>query len=74
MQGLTIHKIKIYNYKSTNSLVPKFLPELIFAKISLPKKFHNFWSTGTLDIKINKFACIQKHISNLYLNLQKFLL
>ena len=51
MQGLTIHKRKIYNYKSTHALVPKFLPELIYAKISLPQKFHNFWSTETLDMK-----------------------
>ena len=51
MQGLTIHKRKIYNYKSTHALVPKFLPELIYANISLPQKFHNFWSTRTLDIK-----------------------
>ena len=51
MQGLPIHKIKIYNYKSTHALVFKFLPEFIYAKTSLPQKFHNFWSTGTLDIK-----------------------
>ena len=51
MQGLTIHKRKIYNYKSTHALVLKFLPEFIYAKTSLPQKFHNFWSTGTLDIK-----------------------
>ena len=51
MQGLTIHKRKIYNSKSTHALVPKFLPELTYAKISSPQKFHNFWSTETLDIK-----------------------
>ena len=51
MQGLPIHKIKIYNYKSTPALVLKFLPKLIYAKTSLPQKFQNFWSTGTLDIK-----------------------
>ena len=51
MQGLTIHKRKIYNYKSTHALVPKFLLELISAKNSSPQKFHNFWITGTLDIK-----------------------
>ena len=51
MQGLTSHKRKIYNYNSTHALVFKFLPKLIYAKTSLPQKFHNFWSTGTLDIK-----------------------
>ena len=51
MQGLTIHQRKIYIYKSTNALVLKFLPEFIYDKNSLPQKFHNFWSTGTLDIK-----------------------
>ena len=51
MQGLTSHKRKIYNSKSTHALVPKFLPGLTYAKISSPQKFHNFWSTGTLDIK-----------------------
>ena len=50
MQGLTSRKRKIYNYKSTHALVLKFLPELIYAKTNLPQKFHNFWSTGTLDI------------------------
>ena len=74
MQGLTIYKRKIYNYRSTHALVFKFLSKLIYDKNSLPQKFHNFWSTGTLDIKINKFECIQKHISNPYLNLQKYLL
>ena len=51
MQGLTIHKRKIYNYKSTHALILKFLPEFIYDKNSLPQKFYNFWSTGTLDIK-----------------------
>ena len=51
MQGLTIHKRKIYNYKSTHALILKFLPELIHDKNILSQKFHNFWSTGTLDIK-----------------------
>ena len=51
MQGLTIHKRKIDNYKSTHALIFKFLPELIYANTSLPQKFHKFWSTGTLDIK-----------------------
>ena len=51
MQGLTIHKRKINNYNSTHALAFKFLPKLIYAKTSLPQKFHNFWSTGTLDIK-----------------------
>ena len=51
MQGLTSHKRKIYNYNSTHALVLKFLPEFIYDKNSLPQKFHNFWSTGTLDIK-----------------------
>ena len=51
MQGLTSHKRKIYNFKSTHALVLKFLPEFTHAKISSPQKFHNFWSTGTLDIK-----------------------
>ena len=51
MQGLTIHKRKIYNYKSTHALVLKFLPDRKHAKTSLPQKFHKFWSTGTLDIK-----------------------
>ena len=51
MQGLTIHKRKIYNYRSTHALVLKFLPEFIYANTSLPQKFHKFWTTGTLDIK-----------------------
>ena len=51
MQGLTIHKRKIYNYKSTHALALKFVPEFIYANIRLPQKFHKFWSTGTLDIK-----------------------
>ena len=51
MQGLTIHKRKIYNYKSTHALILKFLPEFIYDKNSLPQKFQNFWSTGTLEIK-----------------------
>ena len=51
MQGLTIHKRKIYNYKSTHALILKFLLEFIHDKISLPQNFHNFWSTETLDIK-----------------------
>jgi len=51
MQGLTIHKRKIYNSKSTHALVLKFLPEFTYANTSLPQKFHNFWSKGTLDIK-----------------------
>ena len=42
MQGLTSHKRKIYNYNSTHALVFKFLPEFIYAKTSLPQKFHNF--------------------------------
>ena len=74
MQGLTIHKRKIYNYKSTHALVLKFLPELIYAKTSLPQKFHNFLEHRNSRYKINKFECIQKHISNPYLNLQNFLL
>ena len=55
MQGLTIHKRKIYNYKSTHALILKFLPEFIYDKNSLPQKFHNFWSTRTLDINLNTF-------------------
>ena len=51
MQGLTIHKRKIYNSKSTHALVLKFLPELVSTRTSLPQKFHKFWSKGTLDIK-----------------------
>ena len=39
------------NYKSMHALILKFLPELIHVKNRLPQKFHNFWSTGTLDIK-----------------------
>ena len=51
MQGLTIHKRKLYNYKYTHALVLKFLPEFIYDKNSLQQKFHNFWSIGTLDTK-----------------------
>ena len=51
MQGLTIYKRKIYNYRYTHTLVLKFLSKLMYDQNSLPQKFHNFWSTGTLDIK-----------------------
>ena len=51
IQGFTIYKIKIYNYRSTHALILKFLPEFLHDKNSLPQKFQNFWSTGTLDIK-----------------------
>ena len=51
IQGLPNYKMKIYNYKSIHALTLKFLPELILVKKSSPHKFHNFWSTGTLDIK-----------------------
>ena len=42
MQGSTIHKRKIYNYKFTHALILKFLLEFIHDKNSLPQKFHNF--------------------------------
>ena len=51
MQGWTSHKGKTYNYNYAHALVLKFLLEFIYDKNSLPQKFHNFWSTGTLDIK-----------------------
>ena len=51
MQGSPNYKRKIYNYKSIHALALTFLPELILDKKSSPHKFHNFWNTGTLDIK-----------------------
>ena len=48
-QGSSNDKMKIYNSKTIHALNLKFLPELLLKK-SLPSKFHNFWSTGTLDI------------------------
>ena len=44
-------KRKIYNSKTTHAMTLKFLLELILSKNSLPTKFHNFWTTETLDIK-----------------------
>ena len=51
MQGSPNYKREIHNYKSIHALILKFLPEFIYDKNSLPQNFHNFWSTGTLDIK-----------------------
>ena len=45
------NKRKIYNSKTIPAMTLKFLPELLLSKNSLPTKFHNFWTTETLDIK-----------------------
>ena len=50
-QGSFNDKRQIYNSKTTHEMTLKFLPEFILSKNSLPTKFHNFWTTKTLDIK-----------------------
>ena len=62
MQGLTIYKRKIYNYRYTHALVLKLLSKLRYDKNSLPQKFHKFLEHRNSRYKINKFECIQKHI------------
>ena len=54
MQGLTIYKRKIYNYKSMHALILKFLPELIHDKNSLPQKFHAILFNKTLYTKMTR--------------------
>ena len=49
-QGSSNDKRKIYNSKTIHALTLKFLSDLILINKSSPYKFHNFWSTGTLDI------------------------
>ena len=50
VQGSSNDKRKIDNSKTNYALTLKFLPELLLIKNSSPYKFHNFWSTATLDM------------------------
>ena len=49
-QGSPNYKREINNSKTIHAMTLNFLLKLLLIKNSSPYKFHNFWSTGTLDM------------------------